>query len=139
MVKDNTYRIAGHFGLWHIIDFKRINDKVYCLLEQNVFGDEAPCVIVDGNEVKMVKRKIGAVPQFQKKICETYDGLLVALNENEIITDDEKKFLENGGEECNPVKKCPKCGRNLYPSQIEGYVYQCFHCDEDFYAIEIAD
>ena len=139
MVKDNTYKTVGHSGLWSIIDFRCINDKVYCLLEHNVFGDETPCVVVDGSEVKMIKRRIGAVPEFQKEICETYNGLLFALNENEIITDDEKEFLENGGEECDPVKKCPKCGRNLYPSTVEGYTYQCFHCDEDFYAIEVAD
>lgn len=137
MVKNNTYKTSGHFGLWSIIDFKRINDKVYCLLENNSLGDETPCVVVDGSEVKIIKRKIGAVPEFQKEICETYDGLLFALNENEIITNDEMEFLENGGEECDPVKKCPKCGRNLYPSQIDGYTYQCFHCDEDFYDIEV--
>ena len=61
------------------------------------------------------------------------------MEENEIITEDEKEFIENGGAECDPVKKCPKCGRNLYPSQVEGYTYQCFHCDEDFYTIEVAD
>ena len=139
MVKDNTYKTIGHSGLWSVIDSQQVNDKLYCLLEHNVFGDETPCVVVDGSEVKMIKRRIGAVPEFQKEICETYDGLLFALNENEIITDDEKECLENGGEECNPVKKCPKCGRNLYPSTVEGYAYQCFHCDEDFYTIEVAD
>ena len=42
MVKDNTYKTVGHSGLWSIIDFRCINDKVYCLLEHNVFGDETP-------------------------------------------------------------------------------------------------
>lgn len=31
---------------------------------------------------------------------------------------------------------CSKCGSYLYPSQIEGYVSQCFTCDEDFYGFE---
>ena len=29
MVKDNTYKTIGHCGLWSIVDFKCINDKVY--------------------------------------------------------------------------------------------------------------
>ena len=32
---------------------------------------------------------------------------------------------------------CRRCGGPLYPSEIEGYVYQCFCCDEDFYSIEV--
>ena len=33
-------------------------------------------------------------------------------------------------------KRCVKCGSKLYKSEIEGYTYQCFKCDEDFYTIE---
>ena len=32
MVKDNTYKTVGHCGLWSIIDFQQVNDKLYCLL-----------------------------------------------------------------------------------------------------------
>ena len=32
---------------------------------------------------------------------------------------------------------CRRCGGPLYPSEIEGYVYQCFCCDEDYYGIEV--
>ena len=31
---------------------------------------------------------------------------------------------------------CRRCGSPLFPSDIGGYTYQCFRCDEDFYAIE---
>ena len=31
---------------------------------------------------------------------------------------------------------CPKCGDPLFRSFINGYTYQCFSCDEDFYKIE---
>ena len=33
-------------------------------------------------------------------------------------------------------KACNRCGKPLYKSEIKGYVYQCFVCDEDFYAFE---
>ena len=37
-----------------------------------------------------------------------------------------------------PVRqRCPRCHGVLYPSDIEGYAYQCFRCDEDFYTIEV--
>lgn len=36
MVRDNTYKTIDHSGLWSIIDFQRVNDRVYCLLEHNV-------------------------------------------------------------------------------------------------------
>ena len=31
---------------------------------------------------------------------------------------------------------CKKCGAPLFPSLLPDYAYQCFQCDEDFYAIE---
>lgn len=34
-------------------------------------------------------------------------------------------------------KNCPKCGKALVVSEIEGYTYKCFNCEEDFYNIEI--
>ena len=32
--------------------------------------------------------------------------------------------------------KCPHCGRPLYVSSSERYVYQCHYCDEDFFESE---
>lgn len=34
-------------------------------------------------------------------------------------------------------KSCPHCGGPLFISDVPGYRFQCFHCDEDFYSIEI--
>lgn len=31
---------------------------------------------------------------------------------------------------------CPKCGKELYTSDIEGYPFVCLECDENFYGIE---
>lgn len=32
---------------------------------------------------------------------------------------------------------CPHCGKKLEKSEIEGYVWQCKDCDEDFYDFEV--
>ena len=32
---------------------------------------------------------------------------------------------------------CPHCGRPVIKSEIEGYTFQCFGCEEDFYKIEV--
>lgn len=34
-------------------------------------------------------------------------------------------------------KKCPYCSKPLVKSDTEGYDYQCFYCDEDFYECEV--
>ena len=34
---------------------------------------------------------------------------------------------------------CPKCGKQLYISDIEGYNFVCKECDENFYTIEVTD
>ncbi|MDR1716482.1 MAG: hypothetical protein LBS20_11625 [Prevotella sp.] len=32
---------------------------------------------------------------------------------------------------------CPHCGRPVIKSQIKGYAFQCYGCDEDFYPFEV--
>lgn len=32
---------------------------------------------------------------------------------------------------------CPHCGGMLLKSKVKGYAFQCLHCDEDFYRIEV--
>lgn len=39
----------------------------------------------------------------------------------------------------NIQKKCPKCGNLLHPSDVVGYTYVCYQCDENFYEIETID
>lgn len=39
--------------------------------------------------------------------------------------------------ECMQGKYCPHCGRPVCKSDIDGYVAQCFYCDEDFCNFEL--
>lgn len=34
---------------------------------------------------------------------------------------------------------CPKCGKQLYTSDIDGYSFVCKECDENFYTIEVVN
>jgi len=34
---------------------------------------------------------------------------------------------------------CPRCGKPLWTSDVEGYKYVCFDCDENFYGIEVEE
>ena len=38
----------------------------------------------------------------------------------------------------DPVKGkyCPHCGKPLYPTDVRGYDYTCYECDENFYECE---
>lgn len=47
--------------------------------------------------------------------------------------------LESFSKACSTNKVCPKCGRNLYVSDIEDYEYVCTYCNENFYEIEIKE
>lgn len=35
-------------------------------------------------------------------------------------------------EKCKTDKKCPKCGKELYLSDLPQYDFLCFQCDENF-------
>lgn len=39
----------------------------------------------------------------------------------------------------NLKRKCPRCGKILSPSDVAGYAYVCFDCDENFYECEVDD
>ena len=35
--------------------------------------------------------------------------------------------------------RCPKCGKQLYTSDVDGYSFVCKECDENFYTVEIKE
>lgn len=46
--KTDKIKVKGHVGTWYVIDsmFTEERGQLF-LLESEIFGDEAPCVIVD--------------------------------------------------------------------------------------------
>ena len=45
-------------------------------------------------------------------------------------TKNKKLFLTN--------EKCPRCGKQLVTSDLDGYSFLCKDCDENFYSMEVA-
>lgn len=45
----SNIEVEGHLGTWYVIDTDVVNDTRYFLLENEEHGDEAACVIVDGD------------------------------------------------------------------------------------------
>lgn len=35
--------------------------------------------------------------------------------------------------------RCPRCGKQLYTSDVDGYSFVCKECDENFYTMEVAN
>ena len=35
--------------------------------------------------------------------------------------------------------RCPRCGKQLFTTDVPGYSFVCQHCDENFYTVEIKD
>ena len=62
------------------------------------------------------------VPQ-DSALCEYYEDVIKPF----------EKFVTV----CIMYEKCPKCGRNLFLSDLEEYEYVCTYCDENFYECEV--
>ena len=48
MQKDHI-KIEGHYGRWYVIDEITVDGENLYLLEHETYGDEAACLIVNGN------------------------------------------------------------------------------------------
>ncbi len=66
------------------------------------------------------------------------DGIMRFPNHDAAIDATQKERKRNGFEYepvCS-IGTCKRCGKRLYPSDVDGYTSQCFECNEDFYAFE---
>lgn len=98
-------------------------------------------MIINLNELKTHEDIIDAFEKLKEKAVEL--GTPICLNtttstelvlyyhddyHNRILVD---KYLSD------LVRKCPKCGNDLAPSDVADYAYVCEYCDENFYHIEV--
>ena len=95
----NEYRIKDRIGTWSIIVsyFDKDNKRWFLLMESCQYGDEAGCVVVyfyaekaEGVIMKhYVHKKIGGrlvfMPEFQYELCETWDDIKTALEDEGIL------------------------------------------------------
>lgn len=85
MIRTNTeYKVRGYRNRWSLID----TFGKYGLLENCTYGDETCYLVVDLSEIPVVlphKRKDGTyvyLPTILNTICETYDDIETAVEEN---------------------------------------------------------
>ena len=85
-----------------------------------VIGKNTP----DG--VEYICDPIGDVVYFDSKLDAMASGYVA-----EASTDELSNMFLMGSK-----GTCVRCGAPLFESKLPGYEYQCFECDEDFYAFE---
>ena len=86
--KEIEYKVDRYYNKWSIID----TYQGYSLLENTTWGDET-CYLVADNNVEVVNReyiKKGTgekiiIPTITTIICETFDGIVIALKDAGIL------------------------------------------------------
>lgn len=48
-MKHTNIEIKGHKGAFTVIDVDIINSKKVYLVESDIYGEDAPCIIIDSN------------------------------------------------------------------------------------------
>lgn len=87
---DLDYEIGGHYGTWYEIDDMKVGDNTYKLYESCDWGDEAAAVVIKvPSEPYAVKKlssgeRVFVIPK-ECEICETFDDIQTALEDEEII------------------------------------------------------
>lgn len=91
-MNEQEYKINGFYNKWSVID----EYKQYYLLENCTYGDETCYVVVDKNTLNYNHSYVNSktkqnvvIPTFEKFICETYDGLMCALYDENLISEEE--------------------------------------------------
>ena len=87
--KNVDYKVQGYTGRWSLVD----QVEGYGLLENNTWGDETFYLVVKMDQDPAMKRyknkddEVVKLPTIREVICETYDGLEVALEDEGIMVD----------------------------------------------------
>lgn len=86
--KGIDYKVKGYYNKWSVID----TYESYALLENSTYGDETCYLVVRINnnvkELEYTKKSTGekvVLPTIMEVICETYDGIEIALEDEGII------------------------------------------------------
>lgn len=88
MLHTNTeYKVKGYYNRWSIVDIY----QDYALLENCTYGDETCYLVVNLNQHPVTlpyKKRDGSyanLPTICEVICETYDDIVTALEDANII------------------------------------------------------
>lgn len=85
--KKVDYKVKGYSNRWSIID----TYEGYGLLENNTYGDETCYLVVELDQAPamlLYKKRDGStvyLPTILEVVCETYDGIETALEDEGLI------------------------------------------------------
>lgn len=92
-------KVEGRYGLWSIVDARVNDDAIYALLEHNEYGDETAYLLVKmptKNNCYLVREdrygtQISKTYYLRSKfeIAETYDDIVTALIDEDLIDDED--------------------------------------------------
>lgn len=131
----NANAIVSQYCAYKDTDATSISkDDIPVLQRPGLVLEEAPKPVIVGRCINGVT--INGLEYLQNDDGEVlyFKGITAAkdyLREHE-VTDEEMEDIVLR----ESVGTCIRCGDPLFPSDISGYAYQCFKCDEDFYAFE---
>ena len=80
-MKLDNIKIEGRIGTWYEIDHLTHNGVTYVLFESEIWGDEAPAVVIKYTDDRTNKREI---PK-ENEVGETFDDIETALEDEEIL------------------------------------------------------
>lgn len=90
-------------------------------------------IIRGGQKVRITKQEADEIRKFNESL--TFDRWSEIKFVFEVKADDHDEAKRIAG--TRKKVKCPRCGNALAPSDVEGYAFVCYECDENFYKIEI--
>ena len=86
--KNIDYKVNGYYNKWSVID----TYKGYALMENNTYGDETCYLVVkvkdNVQDKEYTKKNNGekiVLPTIMEVVCETYNGIKIALEDEGII------------------------------------------------------
>lgn len=89
LMKLENVKIEGRTNLWSEIDCYNTDDEIYCLMENDTWGDEAGYIAIKLAEEFHYEtlnngKKVIFIPA-SCEICETWDDIETALRDEDII------------------------------------------------------
>lgn len=80
-MKLDNIKIEGRVGTWYDIDHLTHNGVTYVLFESEIYGDEAPAVVIKYTDERT---RYGEIPK-EYEVTETFDSIDIALEDEGII------------------------------------------------------
>lgn len=65
-MKHTNIEIKGHKGTFTVIDVEMYNSKKVYLLESDIYGEDAPCIIIDCNKTVLLDNVFNGFDDYEE-------------------------------------------------------------------------